>query len=110
MGWKDYEDKITDCAFASVGTKPIDQVTRLTCSMTVQTATITAKTAAKNLRALAKAPAEITSLLDRTLRVLDPLADNDAAKVCSDAESKACDAAITKANGDVRFVTSVLDA
>ncbi|MCY1238759.1 hypothetical protein D9M72_515160 [compost metagenome] len=78
--------------------------------MTVQTATITAKTAAKNLRTLPKAPAEITSLLDRTLRVLDPLADNDAAKVCSDTESRACDATITKANGDVRFVTSVLDA
>jgi hypothetical protein len=42
--------------------------------------------------------------------VLDPLADNDAVQVCDDAESKACDAAITKANADVRSVTSGLAA
>lgn len=88
----------------------MDKVTRLTCSMTVQTATITAKTAARSMRALPKAPAEITSLVTRTLKVLDPLADNDAVQVCDDAESEACDAAITKANGDVRSVTSVLAA
>lgn len=110
QGWRGYEEKITDCAFASIGTTPMDGVTRLTCSMTVQTATITASTAAKRMRTLPEAPAEVTTLVERTLKALDPLADNNAVDVCDKPESEACDAAITKANGDVRFVTSVLDA
>ncbi len=108
--WREYEDDIVNCALASIGTKPIDKITRLTCSMTVQTVTITAKTAARNMRTLPKAPAEVSTLVERTLKVLDPLAVSDAVDACGDAESEACDAAITKANGDIRPVTSVLDA
>ena len=108
--WREYENAIVDCAFASIGTTAMDKITRLTCSMTVQTVTITAKTAARNMRELPKPPAEVSSLVERTLRALDPLAVNDAVEVCDDAESEACDAAITKANGNIRPVVSVLDA
>jgi hypothetical protein len=109
--WREYEDNITKCAFASIGTTVTDNIDMMTCSLTVQTVTITAKTAAKDIRKLPAPPAEVAPLVKRTLVALDALADSKASTTtCADARSEACDAAITKANGDIRPLVSVLDA
>lgn len=109
-GWRDYEANIMDCAFASIGTAPIDSMKRTTCGYTVQTITLTAKQAAVEIRRLPAPPKEIESLVARTLRSLDTIAKNDTPTACKDTQSATCDAAITQANGDIRFLTPVLDA
>jgi hypothetical protein len=108
--WRDYEEDITKCAFASIGTTPIDNANTIACSFTVQTVTVTAKTAARDIRKLPTAPAEVAPLVERTLVALDALAVSQASATCDDARSEGCDAAITKANGDIRPLVSVLDA
>lgn len=108
--WRDYNDNITTCAFASISTKPLDQMQTLTCKFSAMTVTLTAKTAAKNLRALPTAPAEISSLTSRTLSALDSLAAIDATTACKDTNSQACDDAETLTNGAIRPLISVLDA
>ncbi|MEO5313190.1 hypothetical protein PV772_03560 [Pseudarthrobacter sp. CC12] len=108
--WRDYNDNITTCAFASISTKPLDQMQALTCKFSAMTVTLTAKTAAKNIRALPTPPAEISSLRTRTLSALDDLAAIDATTACKDTESQACDDAETLANGAIRPLISVLDA
>ncbi|MBT2568090.1 hypothetical protein J7I84_16615 [Arthrobacter sp. ISL-85] len=108
--WRDYEDKIVDCALASIGTKPLDYAKRTACRFTVQTVTVTAKTAAREIRQLPKPPAEIDTLVTRTLSALDVIGKNDATTACKDTESDSCDAAETQVNGDIRLLTPVLDA
>lgn len=108
--WRDYEENIGACAFASIGTTAIDFANRTTCRFTAQTVTLTAKTAARNLRALPQPPAEIDPLIARTLRSLDVIAKNDASAACKDTQSAACDAAETQANGDIRPLIPILDA
>lgn len=111
QAWRDYEADITDCAFASMGTSGLDQAKHTACTFTVGTVTITAQSAVKEILRLPSPPSEIRDLVDRTISVLEPLGDNPAAATaCEDKKSEACDAALTKANGDIRRVTSVLDA
>lgn len=108
--WRDYEENIGGCAFASVGTAPIDFAKRTACRYTAQTVTVTAKTAAREIRTLPKPPLEVEALVSRTLASLDRLGKNDASAACEDTESESCDAAETQANGDIRPLISVLDA
>ncbi|MDQ0755778.1 hypothetical protein [Arthrobacter sp. B3I4] len=108
--WRDYNDNITKCAFASIGKAPIDKVQSTTCKYTVQTVTVTAKTAARKFRALPTPPAEISNLRTRTLSALDSLAAVEATTACKDTQSSACDDAETLANGAIRPLISVLDA
>lgn len=108
--WRDYEENIGTCAFASIGTTPTDFAKRTACRYTAQTVTLTAKTAARNMRALPNPPAEIDALVTRTLTSLDRLGKNDASTSCKDTESETCDAAETQVNGDIRPLISVLDA
>ncbi|CAH0287046.1 hypothetical protein SRABI83_04094 [Arthrobacter sp. Bi83] len=108
--WRDYEEKIVDCAFAGISSAAIDQVKRTTCTYTASTVTLEAQTALRDIMKLPSPPAEIKDLVNRTITVLEPLGDNQASTACSDQTSEACDGAITKANGDIRPVTSVLDA
>jgi len=111
QAWRDYEDDVTDCALASMGTSALDQAKHTACTFTVGTVTITAQSAVKEIMRLPSPPAEIRDLVDRTIAVLEPLGDNPAtATACEDKKSEACDAAVTKANADIRQVTSVLDA
>lgn len=107
---RDYEKNIVDCAFASIGTKPIDYAKRTACRFSAQTVTLTSKTAAREIRKLPKPPAEIDTLVTRTLSSLDLIGKNDASAACKDTESASCDAAETQANGDIRLLTPVLDA
>lgn len=109
-GWRDYEENIGACAFASIGKTPTDFAKRTTCRYTAQTVTVTAKTAAREIRTLPKPPAEIDALLTRTLTSLDRIGKNDATTACKNTESETCDAAETQANGDIRPLISVLDA
>lgn len=108
--WRDYDANIGKCAFASIGKTPLDQAQSLACKYTAQTATVTAKTAARKFRALPTPPAEIGSLHTRTLAALDSLAAVDATTACKDTKSQACDDAETLANGAIRPLVSVLDA
>lgn len=108
--WRDYEENIGTCAFASIGKTPTDFAKRTACRFTAQTVTVTAKTAARELRALPKPPAEIDALVTRTITSLDRIGKNDATTACKDTESESCDAAETQANGDIRPFISVLDA
>lgn len=108
--WRDYEENIGACAFASIGTTPTDFAKRMTCRLTAQTVTLTAKIAARDIRKLPKPPAEIGTLVNRTLGSLDTIALNDASAACKDTESESCDAAETQANGDIRPLIPILDA
>jgi hypothetical protein len=108
--WRDYNDDIVKCAFASIGETPTDKANQISCKFTAQTVTITAKTAARKFRALPTPPTEISSLNTRTLAALDSLAAIDATTACKDMQSQACDDAETLANGAIRPLISVLDA
>jgi len=108
--WRDYEENIGACAFASIGTTATDFAKRTTCRFTAQTVTLTAKTAARELRKLPAPPAEVSTLVKRTLTSLDTIAKNDASTACKDTENAACDAAETQANGDIRPLIPILDA
>lgn len=108
--WRDYEENVGACAFASVGTSAMDFAKRTTCRYTTQTVTLTAKTAARQIRSLAAPPTEISTLVSRTLGSLDTIAKNDASAACKETESESCDAAETQANGDIRTLIPVLDA
>lgn len=108
--WRDYEENIGTCAFASIGKTPTDFAKRITCRYTAQTVTVTAKTAAREIRALPKPPTEVDALVTRTLTSLDRIGKNDATTACKDTQSDSCDAAETQANGDIRPLISVLDA
>lgn len=108
--WRDYEENIGACAFASIGTTATDFAKRTACRYTVQTVTLTAKTAARDIRKLPEPPSEIDALVTRTLASLDTIGKNDATAACKDTESVSCDAAETQANGDIRPLVSILDA
>ncbi|MFK0002541.1 hypothetical protein [Paenarthrobacter sp. NPDC090522] len=108
--WRDYEDNIVDCALASIGKTAIDSVKRTTCGYSVSVVVLTAKQAAVQIRKLPAPPAEVQSLVTRTLTHLDVLAKNPAPTACEDKQSEACDAAITQANGEIRPLITVLDA
>lgn len=108
--WREYNDNIGKCAFASISMQPIDQAQTIACRFNAQTVTITAKTAARNFRALPTPPAEISALHSRTLKALDSLAAVDASAACKDTSSQTCDDAETLANGAIRPLVSVLDA
>ncbi|MDQ0769555.1 hypothetical protein QF031_002304 [Pseudarthrobacter defluvii] len=108
--WREYEENIGECAFASIGTTATDFAKRTTCRFTAQTVTLTAKTAARQIRALPKPPSEISTLVNRTLGTLDTIALNDASAACKETESASCDAAETRANGDIRPLIPILDA
>ncbi|MCT9871757.1 hypothetical protein [Paenarthrobacter aurescens] len=108
--WREYEDNIVACALASIGDTAIDFAKRTTCGYTVSTVVLTAKQAAVQIRKLPTPPAELQSLVARTLTNLDVLAKNPAPTACEDKESEACDAAITQANGEIRPLITVLDA
>ncbi|WP_426986566.1 hypothetical protein [Pseudarthrobacter sp. Y6] len=110
QAWRDYEENIGTCAFASIGTTAADFAKRLTCRYTAQTVTLTAKTAARELRKLPTPPPEIDTLVSRTLRTLDVIGKNDASAACKETESETCDAAETQANGDIRPLIPILDA
>lgn len=107
--WRDYEDNIVDCALASIGKTAIDSVKRTTCGYSVSVVVLTAKQAAAQIRKLPTPPAEVQSLVARTLTNLDVLAKNPAPTACEDKQSEACDAAITQANGEIRPLITVLD-
>lgn len=108
--WRDYEDNITDCALAGISTAAIDEAKRLTCAYTASTVALTAQNAVRDIMKLPSPPAEVRELVARTITALEPLGDNQAPTACEDKTSEACDNAITKANGDIRYVTAVLDA
>lgn len=110
--WRDYSDEISNCAFARVvGKSAVDEIKVTTCGTTVVTVTLNAKTAARELRALGKPPAEVSALASRTLVALDALGSTGADKGCSDdKKSQACDEGETLANGAIRPVITVLDA
>jgi len=108
--WREYNDNIGTCAFASISQAPVDQMQSFTCKLTAQTVTITAKTAAKDMRALPTPPTEIATLHARTLKALDHLASIDAYTACKDDKSQACDDAESLTNGAIRPLVSVLDA
>ncbi|MEV7606137.1 hypothetical protein AB0N65_11920 [Paenarthrobacter sp. NPDC089322] len=108
--WRDYEENILDCALASVGKSAVDSIKRTTCGYTVMTVTLTARQAVTELRLLPDPPAEVATLVERTVKALDVLAKNPAATVCEVKDSKACDEAITRANGEIRPLIPILDA
>ncbi|MCX8454606.1 hypothetical protein [Paenarthrobacter ureafaciens] len=108
--WREYEDNIVDCALASIGKTAIDSIKRTTCGYSVTVVVLTAKQAAAQIRKLPTPPAEVQSLVKRTLTNLDALAKNPAPTACEDKQSEACDAAITQANGEIRPLITVLDA
>ncbi|WP_405475588.1 hypothetical protein [Paenarthrobacter ilicis] len=108
--WREYEDNIVACALASIGDTAIDFAKRTTCGYTVSTVVLTAKQAAAQIRKLPAPPAELHSLVARTLTNLDVLAKNPARTACEDKQSEACDSAITQANGEIRPLITVLDA
>lgn len=108
--WRDYNDNITKCAFAGISDTALDSMKTVTCKFTVQTVTISAKTAAKNFRALPSPPPEIENLQTRTVKALDALAAIDATTACKDMKSQVCDDAETLTNGAIRPLISVLDA
>ncbi|MGF6834551.1 hypothetical protein QF015_002734 [Paenarthrobacter sp. TE4293] len=107
---REYEDNIVECALASIGDTAIDFAKRTTCGYTVSTVALTAKQAAAQMRKMPTPPAEVQSLVARTLTNLDVLAKNPAPTACEDKQSEACDAAITQANGEIRPLITVLDA
>lgn len=109
--WRDYEDNISECAFARVvGKSAMDAVKVTTCGMTVVIVTLNAKSAIKAINALPTPDAEVKTLVDRTLTALEPLSKIESVNACSDQKSETCSAAETEANGAIRGVTVVLDA
>lgn len=110
-GWRDYNDNIGDCAWSRViGKTTIDRLKVTTCSLNLQTVTLTAQTTIRNLNALGNPPAEISPLVTRTILALTPLGAIDATTACEDMISQSCSDAETEANGAIRPVVSVLDA
>lgn len=71
--WREYEDNIVACALASIGDTAIDFAKRTTCGYSVNTVALTAKQAAVQVRRLPTPPAELQSLVARTLTSLDVL-------------------------------------
>ncbi|MFK0040779.1 hypothetical protein ACIQTW_13170 [Paenarthrobacter sp. NPDC090517] len=110
QGWRDYEEDIVDCALASIGKSTIDDIKRTSCAYTVMTVTLTARQAVTELRLLPDPPDEVATLVERTVKALDVLAKNPAPTVCEVKESEVCDAAITRANGEIRPLIPILDA
>lgn len=107
---RNYYGSIVDCALADVSKDMASSIKVLTCRTTAQTVTLDAQNMLRDIGKLPKPDPEVSSLVDRTINVLTPLAAINASLKCKDIQSADCDAAETAVNGAIRNVIPVLDA
>lgn len=109
--WQDYADNMVDCALARVlGDGPLDEIKVTTCSLSASTVTLEARTALKAIDALPTPDAEMSALVERTVKVLTPLSQIEASEACAESTSEACGDMEAIVNAAIRPLVPVLDA
>lgn len=108
--WRDYSDGAQECVSASYDESALGQAKQTACGYRVRTIAITAKTASKDLTALDSPPAEVASLVSRTVGVLDLIDEADADVACETGTTEECGVATMSTNIYARELTSILDA
>ncbi|MET3932842.1 hypothetical protein [Arthrobacter sp. OAP107] len=107
--WRDYEANIPSCNKAAEGVTPDDYIQTMGCIKKAQIASELARSATTTILGLGSPPPELTVLVARTVKALQPLSESNAARFCQDAISNPCARAVDQIDLAATTLVDVLD-